>query len=423
VAEPYEIRRVEQGAGVDLLPEAAQPYLWSCAFRGTGQGHVGALLLAKMPAGTRVLIRMAEGRRDGDLERALLDAALATAQRRGIRALLSWQPERQDSKEAKAWLERGFEPRNQRMIVEADAAAAVENCKRQMARVRNRVRVPADARVVPLREAPMAQVGRLKVLAFGGKARDTVRRAQEEGPGSFDRDLSLAMMAGAKVAGIALGTTREKGMLYGEAIAIDPAFRGRWALPLLKGEWFCRALELGIRRIHGEIAVANAVSRKVFRRDGFEEVAIVCDFVRGLGGGPGLAPEPAKATVIVATAPGLDDRPLCRRLQEVGVEAALGTEQGLLRSLPQADWWSRAAGGFVRLPFVLLSALPEAGEFRILVTVPGQKDLGARYATELRRAAAQLRLRPNCEVIELDQNAEDEDLEAACRDFDGELST
>src|SRR5690606_13543020 len=148
-----------------------------------------------------------------------------------------------------------------------------------------------------------------------GKAQDTIRRAQDDGPGALDPDLSWAVVAGDKVAGIALGSRIGDDTMFGEAIAVDPAFRGRWVLPLLKGAWLCGAVDRGLLRLRGEIAVANAVSRKVFSRDGFVEVATLCDFVRPIKHQTVAEPDVAQPTVVITSSPGIDVSPLLLRLR------------------------------------------------------------------------------------------------------------
>src|SRR5690606_10250641 len=144
----------------------------------------------------------------------------------------------------------------------------------------------------------------------------------------------------------------------------------------------------GIRRIQGEIAIDNAVSRKVFRRDGFREAALLCDFVRQIEPREAGTLQPA---ALVSSAPPFDPSSLAGQLRALGWEDAPGTDAGRLTSLPgRADWWRGAAGRLVQMPYVLLDGLPATGAFRVLLVIPGASN---PHRTRMGRVSARLRMR------------------------------
>lgn len=145
------------------------------------------------------------------------------------------------------WRRLGFEPWQREFTYEVDVQRAIEGVEPLYRRIRDRGRIPPDAQVVPLRDAPTDDVVDLHVRQLGG--RPAAVRALIDGTDarSVDPDISLVALRGDKVVGLSLTRINyDAGRADFDSLAIDPAERGRWVLPWLRYQGFALGWSKGI---------------------------------------------------------------------------------------------------------------------------------------------------------------------------------
>lgn len=111
----------------------------------------------------------------------------------------------------------------------AEVGRVVQYARPLVARLRARGRIPDDVRILPLREAPLEEVGWLVSAEFGGGPESALAFLRGAGAaGAVDHDRSLAVMQGPQVAGVILGRFDDDGLVI-EASIVAAAWRGGWA--------------------------------------------------------------------------------------------------------------------------------------------------------------------------------------------------
>ena len=190
---------------------------------------MGAAALAWVPRGFPVLVHVREGWRRGGVGRALVEAAMdaAAGETRFVRA---WSPVEQDSAPARFLAACGFTVFKRLLTFETDGVA-FETAMGALLR-RARARVPADASLVTLAEAPAQEVVRLVAPQFDALPHDVAWRLRPGVAGGYDPALSLVLMHAGRVAGAILCRR------FGDSIEVDanvvaPAYRRGWANLLL----------------------------------------------------------------------------------------------------------------------------------------------------------------------------------------------
>ncbi|MBW8814482.1 MAG: GNAT family N-acetyltransferase [Caulobacterales bacterium] len=127
----------------------------------------------------------------------------------------------------------GFVVRRREHHFRADVGRAVDYVKPVVTRLRERGHIPTDARIAPLRETPLDEVGWLVSAEFGGGPEAALGFLQgSAGAGALDLDRSLAVMQGDRVAGVVLARLDGDCPLI-EAAIVAPAWRNGWANAVL----------------------------------------------------------------------------------------------------------------------------------------------------------------------------------------------
>lgn len=113
---------------------------------------------------------------------------------------------------------------------------------------RVRTRMPANAAIVPLSEAPAAEVAALHRDYLGGPLAVLTARARGEGEMAFSPAHSVALLVDGRVGGAALYAF-EGGTVRCDAVIVAPPYRGTWATAVLMDSALERCVADGQHRI------------------------------------------------------------------------------------------------------------------------------------------------------------------------------
>ena len=110
-----------------------------------------------------------------------------------------------------------------------------------------RHKMPAGARMVSLDEAPMEEVRDLVLNNLGGFPIGISRRLQD-GPGGYDRNLSVVLTIDGKVKGALLARV-VNGVKVTDAMMVAPEMRGSWASLFIKQASLEKTMAAGIETV------------------------------------------------------------------------------------------------------------------------------------------------------------------------------
>ena len=110
-----------------------------------------------------------------------------------------------------------------------------------------RHKMPAGARMVSLDEAPMEEVRDLVLNNLGGLPHGITRRLQD-GPGGYDRNLSVVLTIDGKVKGALLARV-VNGVKVTDAMMVAPEMRGSWASLFIKQASLEKTMAAGIETV------------------------------------------------------------------------------------------------------------------------------------------------------------------------------
>lgn len=266
----------EAPACLALLPQARQMPTELLIARHEGR-LAGAAAVAwrswATPGGFPLAIHVIPEARRRGVGRAL--AARAVDLARGETAgLWSLEPEPVDGPAAAFLGACGFILTRRQHYFQASIEALSTSVRPLAARLRQRGRVPANARVVKLADAPLQEISWLVSTEFGGgpfRALSGLQQRAGLGP-TGEADPSLVVMQGDQVAAVMLWRI-EDGVAVIDARVVAPQARGDWANALLLDESLeqIRALGIGDFRFHCDEDVADTLS--LARRCGAREVS------------------------------------------------------------------------------------------------------------------------------------------------------
>jgi GNAT superfamily N-acetyltransferase len=255
----FEIRLAlpaEERAGRMLLPAAFKallpPILYVAVIGKPAQVIGSAALLAWRqgnPPGFKVEIRVALPFRRRGIGATLLRAAMAEARSKGMKALYASGPVEVGSDEAAMWGRLGFSSCITENHYDADPHrmwALLDPVCRKMAA---HGWVPADARVVPLVEAPAREVAALHARHLGGAMPVLLARVRGKHKDAFHPTASLVLMVGDRVGGILLARRPQPGVSAIDACVVAPELRLGWANALLKLHAAQNAIRDGIQTL------------------------------------------------------------------------------------------------------------------------------------------------------------------------------
>lgn len=266
----------EAPACLALLPQARQMPVELLIARRQGR-LAGAAAVAwrswAKPGGFPLAIHVIPDERRRGVGRALATGAieLATGEAAGLWSL---EPEAVDGAAARFLEACGFGLTRRQHHFQASVEALSESVRPLVALMRRRGRIPADARVVALADAPLQEISWLVSAEFGGgpfRALAGLQRRAGANP-TREADPSLVVMQGDQVAAVMLWRI-EDGVAVIDARVVAPQARGDWANALLLDESLehIRALGASAFRFHCDEDVADTLS--LARRCGAREVA------------------------------------------------------------------------------------------------------------------------------------------------------
>jgi GNAT superfamily N-acetyltransferase len=269
-------QEAEAAACLALLPEARQlPAELLVARRDGVLAGAAAVIWQSWakPGGFPLLIHVLPDLRRQGVGRELMAAAkaLAAGETDGL-----WSLEAVDlDGPAAAFLAAsGFEPARRQQFFQARTAAMRERLGPLLERLRARGRIPADARVVPLREAPLEEVSWLVSKEFGGGPFRALNllAGRNRNTGISTEDKSQVLVYAGRVGAVVLARM-DYGVGVVDARVVAPGLRGDWASALVLEQVLERAEAEGVAefRFHCDETVLDTLH--VARRAGARQAA------------------------------------------------------------------------------------------------------------------------------------------------------
>lgn len=218
------------------------------------------------PPGFPLWVHVLEGYRRRGHGRALL-AAAAHAARSDAAIFHAWSALDEHDEGCEFLRAVGFAQLRRTLHYEADGATFFAMIAGARSRLARRGRIPADARTVPLRDAPYAGVAHLVSSAFGTRHEVALAATRNQRAGGYDRDRSVVLMVGEDVRG-ALLYRWANGVPEIDVNVVGPGLRRGWANVLLLHDATRNGLEGGASRFrfHCEDRVLDTIN--LARRSG-----------------------------------------------------------------------------------------------------------------------------------------------------------
>lgn len=277
----YRIEQL-QGAALRaarrLLPEAFTAHTAPDQVFGAFGGHSSQLLGAAAltwrywgsPPGFPVLIRVPETACAHAIARALLQRAVQAC-RQDTAHLHAWRELEEGCDEASFLEGLGFGVNRRVLHFDADLLEFKQTLDAVYRRVAQRGRLPDQAQVIPLRQAPRAPVARLVSEALGSRY-EAVYATLQHGDASCDLDLSVVLLTDGTVSGAMMGRWRGQDVEV-DAAALAPDLRRGWAYAALLERGVHAAVAAGARRFRFRCdekvkETVNLVRRAKARRNG-----------------------------------------------------------------------------------------------------------------------------------------------------------
>jgi len=231
-----------------LLPEIRDGAMQFVAVDGRNKLVIGAAAATRSCrlrplVGPGISIRVIEPCRRQGVGRELIKHLELAAKSAGAKALFGAKRVELGSDEMRGWVWFGFAPCE---TVEEHILPSSQFEPRLgplVARMRERGRIPASARIVPLYQADLAAVLQLHLDQMGGNRDELYRKLRGLGPGAFHSRYSHVLLIDNQVRGCMLARRSGPDTMVVDANVVDPQLRGGWANALLKLEAFRGAFE------------------------------------------------------------------------------------------------------------------------------------------------------------------------------------
>ena len=266
----------EAAACLALLPEVqGLPAELLIARRDGALAGAAALVWQSWskPAGFPLSVHVLPDARRQGVGRALVAeaAALAGAETDG---LWSRGPVAVEGEAARFMRACGFAPLKRQHHFQARIETLLEHVTPVLGRLRSRGRLPADARVIGLTEAPLEEVGWLVSAEFGGGPESALRWLSRRTVAGAERSLerSLAVMQGDQVAGVVLWRV-DDGVAVVEARLVAPGWRGDWPSLLQLEAGLLAGRDAGLTEFRFDCEDTVRDTMNLARRSGGQEMA------------------------------------------------------------------------------------------------------------------------------------------------------
>lgn len=201
-------------------------------------------------AGPGVAIHVIPPCRRYGVGRALLGGLLHLASLRNSQAIYSARKTDLASDEFEAWKRLGFHVIETVEEHELPMAEILPRLTPLADRLRERKKIPADAKIVPLYAANRAKVLQLHLDLLGGDRGAIYQRLQGRGPGAFHPRYSRVLMVGERIVGCILAYRRNQHDAVCDAMIVVPELRNGWANVWLKLDAFQGAAALGVTHFY-----------------------------------------------------------------------------------------------------------------------------------------------------------------------------
>jgi ribosomal protein S18 acetylase RimI-like enzyme len=230
-----------------------------------------------------VTLRVIRTHRRQGIGLRLLDLVIDRARSRGIPSFVS-HVDSNSGPEAAAFLQAaGFHPVQTVTTFEGDLDLDryEADFRPIYDRLEARGKIPADAAIVSLGEAPLDQVSRLYTNNLGDTI-DGVEIFIRHGLGMGRLAATFTLMVGGRVIGLHLLDIHQS-IVELHAKIVAPEYRAGWANALLTREFVRRLRESGTHRVRYSAADHVTYSLKFAKRQSIAIVNVATQFIRELG--------------------------------------------------------------------------------------------------------------------------------------------
>ncbi len=222
------------------------------------------------PAGMPLSVEVLPHVRRRGVGRRLFDAAVSLAAGETA-GLWSPGPSAPDSPEALFLRACAFQRRRRRHYFEARVDALLDHIRPFVEQMRRSDRIPHDARIAPMSQAMLDELGWLVSAEFGRSPFDTTDLLRHKGDQASDR--SLALTCDGRTIGAVIGRIEQPTAIV-EAILVAPGWRGGWPNLLLLRSGLERAKAEGCEDFRFDCEETVRHTMELARRCGARETAL-----------------------------------------------------------------------------------------------------------------------------------------------------
>lgn len=255
-----------------ILPECFFPGVAPELFVATGgdDAILGVAAVLWSAGGFPVQLHVLEHFRQRGIGRTLIDAVV-DASRGDTDRLRNWFPVAETGISAKFLERTGFAVERRLHGFETDSVALITEARRLRSRLERSGRIPQDARIVSLNEAPAQAVAQLVAREFGAAPAFVAARLQTAAV--YDPSYCVAAMHGGRVVGAVLAV-REDDCLRIDVNVVVPDHRRGWTNLLLLLSIVQRGIDAGVSRFrffcddntHDTLNIAQRVGARALER-------------------------------------------------------------------------------------------------------------------------------------------------------------
>lgn len=205
-------------------------------------------LRTKPVMGPGVAVHVIPPYRHRGIARKLVNLLAENAAKAGAGALYATHKVELGGVEQQAWSALGFLPcetveYHELLLDEFEVQLAP-----LLERMRQRGKIPATARILPLCEVDIHEVARLHREILGGDMASLLQKLRGDVPESYSARYSRVLLLENRVVGFILAHRAARDVAHVDANVLAPEVRGGWANVWLKLEATRGALQLGIKR-------------------------------------------------------------------------------------------------------------------------------------------------------------------------------